>query len=185
MINLENEQSTTRVVRFNKSGEPEVKPLASASLKSSASNQPPASAAPSITAKNTNHSYSFDDASNNLKTLLKTKKCSNCYLVGVDLRSANLEDADLAGANLRGARASCIHLNGANLSGVDLRGFSTSCRNLDLQGANLRGANLKDANLSGANLRGADLTGVDLSDANIQGADLAGAIVPNETKLPK
>jgi uncharacterized protein YjbI with pentapeptide repeats len=183
-INLENEQSTTRVINLSKSGDPEVKSPASAPPTSS-SNQPGSSAASSIATQKTNNSYSFDDASKNLKTLIKTKKCSNCYLVGVDLNNENLEGADLAGANLRGARASCAHLNGANLSGADLRGFSSNCVGFDLQGANLRGANLKGAKLSYANLRGADLTGVDLSDVNIQGADLAGAIVSDEAKSPK
>lgn len=186
-INLENEQSTSRVIQLKQSGLPQIKSLASPSPTLSISNQPETTAAPSVAANKTNNSYSVDDANKNLETLLKTKKCPNCYLVGVDLGSAKLERADLAGANLRGARAGCASLNGANLSGADLRGFSYSysCNQLDLQGANLRGANLKGADLSRANLRGADLTDVDLSDVNLDKADRSGAIVPNDTKSPK
>ncbi|WP_341527905.1 pentapeptide repeat-containing protein [Nostoc sp. UHCC 0302] len=181
-INLENEQTTTRQIRFKASGVPEVKPIASSPATSSVAKQPERTSAPLVSTNTTNSSP--DDASKNLETLTKTKKCSKCYLVGVDLGSANLERGDLTGANLRGARG-CPRLNGANLSGADLRGFSTSCGGFDLQGANLRGANLKGANLKSANLRGADLTGTNLSDANIDYADLAGAILPDDAKSPK
>ncbi|WP_017317726.1 pentapeptide repeat-containing protein [Mastigocladopsis repens] len=184
-INLENEQSTTRVINLSKSGEPDVKSGASAAPTSSISNQPQTTAAPSVAANKTNNSYSVDDANKNLETLNRTKKCSNCYLVGVTLGYKNLERADLEGANLRGARAGCnLNLKGANLRGADLRGFSVGC-GLYLQGADLRGANLKGAYLGTAKLRGADLTGVDLSNVNLAGADLAGAIMPNETQSPQ
>ncbi|MBD2437882.1 pentapeptide repeat-containing protein [Nostoc sp. FACHB-110] len=180
-INLANDQTRTRSIRFQESGVPEVKAIAPASSTPSVSTQPQITSSPSVFANTTNGSP--DDADKNLKTLFKTKKCSKCYLVGVDLGSENLERADLSGANLRGARG-CVRLNGANLSGADLRGFSRSCAFFDLQGANLRGANLKGANLRTANLRGADLTGADLSDTNLEGADLAGAILPDDAKSP-
>lgn len=192
-INLENEQSTTRVIQFSQSGEPEVKMPSSLTPTSSpsVSNPPQTAAAPSPSTNNSpvpkksNNSYTVDDANKNVETLLKTKKCPNCYLVGVDLGAANLERADLVGANLRGARAGCARLNGANLSGADLRGFSENCAgDLDLQGANLTGANLQGANLSRANLRGADFTDADLTDVNLENADQAGAIMPKYTKSP-
>jgi uncharacterized protein YjbI with pentapeptide repeats len=191
-INLENEQSTARVIQLSQSGEPEVKTPSSLTPTStpSVSSSPQAAAAPSPSTNNspapkqTNNSYTVDDVNKNLETLLKTKKCPNCYLVGVDLGSARLERADLAGANLRGSRGTPM-LNGANLSGADLRGFKATYGGMDLQGANLTGANLQGADLRYANLRGADLTGVDLSDVNLENADLAGAIMPKGTKSPQ
>lgn len=195
-INLENEQSTTRVIQFSQSGEPEVKtpssltPTSSPTPSPSVSTPPQTAAAPSPSTNNSpvpkkpNNSYTVDDVNKNLETLLKTKKCPNCYLVGVDLGSAKLERADLAGANLRGSRGTPT-LNGANLSGADLRGFKATYGGMDLQGANLTGANLQGADLGSANLRGADLTGVDLSDVNIEKADLAGAIRSNGSKSPQ
>jgi hypothetical protein len=183
-INLQNDQSTTRTIYLNKSGQPEVKSIASVSPMPSASIPVQSTSAPLITENGTNNPPSGDDVDKNLETLLKTKKCPKCYLVGVDLEYAKLERADLAGANLRGARG-CPRFNGANLSGADLRGFSASCSRLDLQGVNLYGANLKGAQLSYANLRGADLTDVDLSDVNLDKADLSGAILPTGFEPPK
>ncbi|MBD2253051.1 pentapeptide repeat-containing protein [Nostoc parmelioides] len=180
-INLENEQSKTRIIKFQESGVPEVKALASVPATTSVSNLPQTTSAPPVSANTTNGSP--DDASKNLETLVKTKKCPKCYLVGVDLGRADLERADLTGANLRGARG-CPRLNGANLSSADLRGFSHICGSFDLQGASLRSANLKGAYLKYANLRGADLTGTNLSDVNLEGADLAGAILPDDAKSP-
>ena len=55
------------------------------------------------------------------------------FMMGIDLRSANLAGAHMAGAYLAGA-----HLQCANLSGADLRGAT-------LTGADLRGANLSGA----------------------------------------
>lgn len=181
-INLENEQSKTRIIKFQESGVPEVKAPASAPATTSVSKLPQTTSASLVSANTTNGSP--DDASKNLETLVKIKKCPKCYLVGVDLGSADLERAELAGANLRGSRG-CPRLNGANLSSADLRGFSIcGGYTLDLQGANLRNVNLTGANLRYANLRGADLTGTNLSDANLDKADLAGAILPDDAKSP-
>ncbi|MBD2501171.1 pentapeptide repeat-containing protein [Anabaena azotica] len=182
-INLENEQTRTRIIKFQQSGKPDVQPISSTPSSAatlSVSKPPQATSTPLVSANNINGSP--EEANKNLETLVKTKKCSNCYLVGVDLGFANLERADLTGANLRGARG-CPRLNGANLSGADLRGFSICGANqLDLQGANLRNVNLKGANLYAANLRGADLSGTNLSDVNLDKADLAGAILPDDAK---
>jgi hypothetical protein len=85
------------------------------------------------------------------------------YLVGANLRDANLTRADLEDANLTGAYLEGAYLLGANLTGADL------------EGAYLRDANLRDAYLVGANLRDANLIGADLEDANLRDANLIGA----------
>jgi Pentapeptide repeats (8 copies) len=181
-IDLQNDQSKTRTVRFAPSGTPAVTALSSGT---------PPSPVPSQALPESNSSpinlptgaSSTGDAVKNLETLVRTKKCSNCNLVGADLGSAHLENADLRGANLRGARG-CPRWNAADLSGADLRGFS-ACTQIDIQGANLRGANLEGASLVYANLRGADLSDVDLSNVNLDKADFSGAILPKGFEPPK
>jgi hypothetical protein len=182
-IDLQNDQSRTRTIRFAPSGTPAVTALSSGTPPSPVPSQalPESNSSP---IKLPTGASSTGDAVKNLETLIRTKKCSNCNLVGADLGQAKLENADLRGANLRGARSSCARLNGADLSGADLRGFSASCA-LDVQGANLRGANLEGASLANANLRGADLSDVDLSNVKLDGADLSGAILPKGFEPPK
>jgi uncharacterized protein YjbI with pentapeptide repeats len=104
-------------------------------------------------------------------------------LSGANLNRSNLRDADLSGANLRGAALSFANLSGANLSYANLSRADLSYANLSR--TSLHGANLRDADLSSANLRGAsgdaDLRGVNLSgyanltEADLDGADLSGA----------
>jgi len=184
-IDPQNDQSKTRIIRFAASGTPAITALSPGALPSSIPSQDPSTSKSSPVNQPAGISGT-GDAKKNLETLIRTKKCSKCNLVGVDLVTASLENADLRGANLRGARSSCASLNGADLSGADLRGFSYSCYpRLDLQGANLRGANLEGANLASANLRGADLSDVDLSKVKLDGADLSGAILPKGVELPK
>jgi hypothetical protein len=77
------------------------------------------------------------------------------YLMGTDLR-----EADLRGADLRKARLIRVDLRGADLSGADLR-------RANLALADLRGASLCDADLRGARLRKADLRGALLRGANL------------------
>lgn len=175
-IDLQNDQSKTRTVRFTQSGKPEVTPLSPGNLPLSTPNQSATVAAPTPD----NHSIGSSnsaDLKKNVETLTRTKKCPNCYLVGIEI-GINLSDADLQGANLRGARvfSSGVYMSRANLSGADLRGFSG--QGIKLEGANLQGANLDDADLSYASLRGADLSNVDLSHVNLSHADLSGAILP-------
>lgn len=98
---------------------------------------------------------STGDTSQQVKQLLKTRKCIRC-----DLRGANLEDADLEQVNLEGA-----NLQGAKLAKADLR-------RAYLVGANLSGASLNQANLAAAKLILTDLSEADLQDASLQGASL-------------
>ena len=132
-----------------------------------------------------------------LKRLLKTNKCTNCYLgdadlKGADLRGADLsvsylvkavlDDADLRGANLENAQFAWFDGNyGAGANGwigpptscyVDL---SASLKRVDLSGANLENANLEGVELQGANLQATNLSGTNLTHANLQGANLQGA----------
>ncbi len=58
----------------------------------------------------------------NVKTLLATNKCQNCYLRGALLLMTNLNGANLTGANLELTKLQQANLRGANLTGADLRG---------------------------------------------------------------
>lgn len=103
-----------------------------------------------------------------IRQILNTRQCHNCYLrqmnlskldlsgmdlLGSDLSGANLSEANLTFTNLRDGKLITSVLRGANLSSADLR-------RVDLSHADLRGANLSGANLSGANLSHAQLHGV-------------------------
>ncbi len=94
-----------------------------------------------------------------LAALLKTKKCFDCALPGVDLRGKNLRNADLERSNLAGADLREANLRSANLKNVSLRG-----------------ADLRKADFGGADLYKADFTGADLSDASLQNALIDEAI---------
>jgi hypothetical protein len=121
------------------------------------------------------------------------------WLVGQDLRDANLSianlrDAFLSNANLSGAYLGIANLRNANLSDANLSGTYLGIailRDANLTGANLTGANLTGANLSGANLSDAYLSGANLSDANLSGAEnltqtqLDEACGNPNTKLPE
>lgn len=85
------------------------------------------------------------------------------WLVGSDLRKADLRLANLDNANLWGAR-----LDGANLFGTRLDGAN-------LRGARLDGADLRRAGLNGADLYRAQLDGADLTFARLHGANLSRA----------
>jgi uncharacterized protein YjbI with pentapeptide repeats len=133
-------------------------------------------------------------------------RLEGAHMVGVDLRSAKLEEARLegaelaysllTGANFSSARLEKADLTGgvqaqgadfliANLQGADLTGANLQAADLSsarLQGAilnhaHLEAANLKDADLEAASLNQAHLAGADMSGANIAGADLRGAVV--------
>lgn len=108
-----------------------------------------------------------------LRQILDTRQCHNCYLrqinlskldlsgtdlLGSDLSGANLTEANLTYTNLRDAKLTTSVLRGANLSHADLR-------RVDLSHADLRGANLSGANLSGANLSHTHLDGVNWCNA--------------------
>lgn len=103
--------------------------------------------------------------SDEVKQLLATRACADCFLAGASLSAARLEGANLQGANLFEANLYFADLTKANLT------------NAKLGGANLRKAQLKDATLTGADFTGADLTWA--ADAN-----LAGAITTSTTTCP-
>jgi uncharacterized protein YjbI with pentapeptide repeats len=94
--------------------------------------------------------------SDEVKRLLATRSCADCFLANSPLTAADLEGAVLTGANLFEATLYFANLEKANLT------------NATLVGANLRKARLKDATLTGADLTGADLTWA--TDANFSGA---------------
>jgi hypothetical protein len=75
---------------------------------------------------------------------------SGQWLVGEDLRKANLGRANLRDATLNG-----VNLSGADLDHADLR--HANLAGADLAGAKMFGANLSDGALFQANLSGADL----------------------------
>jgi uncharacterized protein YjbI with pentapeptide repeats len=109
---------------------------------------------------------------------------SGQWLLGEDLRKANLSLATLSNANLSRANLSRANLIGADLSHAHLSGATLSNANLslaDLSDANLGNAGLSGANLSGATLSGANLSGANLSDANLGNAGLSGANLSGAT----
>lgn len=119
-----------------------------------------------------------DDVKNNIKTLMKTKKCRYCLLKGANLYRFNLTGVDLEGANLDGARLTRAELNNTNLKNAILSNaklFRASMFKANLEGADLSKANLKWCSLYKANLKGANLKGASLYRANAYGADFTGA----------
>jgi hypothetical protein len=106
------------------------------------------------------------------------------FLVGVDLRDANLNGSHFQGSTerpttLSGALLGCARLVKADLSATPERrvwfsrwgsGFSTERVVTDYVGANLEGAHLEGALLEGANLEGANLRGAHLEGAHLDGA---------------
>ncbi len=90
-----------------------------------------------------------------LSLLLRTNKCIECRLEGIDLVLSDLKGADLSNSNLRGA----------NLSGSDLT-------NANLMNSDLSFANLSNTNLTGAILSGAKLNSASLENANMYNAKL-------------
>jgi hypothetical protein len=108
----------------------------------------------------------------NIKTLLDTKNCPECYLQGADLRGANLEDADLLDANLSKA-----NLSGANLQKALLSNANLSEANLEK--AQLQDSLIKDANLHKANIKDANMG--ELSPAEIKEL-LAEPVAPPKSK---
>ncbi len=109
------------------------------------------------------------------------------WLVGADLRDADLRFASLVGtnlssANLQGAKLGRAQLKGADLTGAQLPGQDLmglqgvkNLRSANLQGADLFFAKLQGADLGLAQLQGATLTSAQLEGANLTGAQLQGA----------
>ena len=86
------------------------------------------------------------------------------------------EKADLSEAELRGAYLMGANLRRANLIGADLS--EAYLGGADLRRADLSEADLSGANLSGAKLNRVDLRGTDLKEADLSGADLDFSCLP-------
>lgn len=95
------------------------------------------------------------------------------YLMGTQLRHANLQDAHMPEARLNTA-----DLHGARLTRACMRGATLV--ETQLQGADLSNADFQDADLNGAQLQGANLTGVQ----GLTAAQLATATLDDTTQLP-
>jgi uncharacterized protein YjbI with pentapeptide repeats len=115
----------------------------------------------------------------------------------IALGGADLQNTWMIGADLRGADLSLAHLEGAELASAELRGADMTVASLDkadLYNADLRDANLFAVNLEGAYLRDADLRGANLNLVKLKGAygwtedqlneaeNLKGATMPNGQK---
>jgi uncharacterized protein YjbI with pentapeptide repeats len=119
-----------------------------------------------------------------------TEYIKPAYLMGADLRKAdlrqtrlnwaNLSNADLSKANLMGAILNSANLTEANLNHAYLCHADLTATNLNraklchtnLMGVTLNVADLSDAILHHANLNRADLTNSNLSNADLSNADL-------------
>jgi len=129
---------------------------------------------------------------------LKAANLSSAFLVGVNLKdaqmaeivldgaileSANLVRADLEGAILERALMDSANLFRANLDGANLfqarmvnsNLFSAQMRMINLSGASMERAKLTRAQLQGANLSFANLEHTDFSWTNLSGATLSGS----------
>ena len=116
-----------------------------------------------------------------LVALKTTGHCPGCdlheaYLVGAELREADLRGVNLAEANLYHAV-----LFGADLTGADLRGVNLY--DSFLTKANLSGADLREADLRYSSFLGIDLTGANLTGAVILESDLAELNLTGRTDL--
>jgi len=72
------------------------------------------------------HSLNEFNVKKNTYRLLRTKKCSGCYLVNAKLSRVDLRNADLRNANLIGATFIKSTLLGANLQGAKTAGANFS-----------------------------------------------------------
>ena len=98
---------------------------------------------------------------------------SGAKLPGANLRSARLAGADLSYTDLQGAEMGGVYMKGADLTGANLRGANISAA--DMEGTKLAYANLRDTLIAESYLFGADLRGANLRDAEMWGSDLSEA----------
>lgn len=103
------------------------------------------------------------------------------WLIGVDLRGANLERANLSGADLIGADLSDMNLIGVDLSGAGLIGVDLSETQLML--ANLRDASLITVCLIGVELFDADFRGTELNCITLDAVDFSFAKIDTTTNF--
>lgn len=95
-------------------------------------------------------------------------------------RSVNLKDLYLVGADLRGADLRCARLHDSNLQGADLNRSNLSEATLhktDFRRAEMVRANLKNADLFEADFRDSTLTSADFRGASLVGAKFGGAVL--------
>lgn len=106
----------------------------------------------------------------NVRRLIITNRCKDCYLIEADLSKTHLIGADLRDADLIRADLSWSNLEGADLTGANLTGAN-------LTGAFLTNASLVNANLDHVNFTQAQLYYVDVTGASMENLNLANAIV--------
>jgi uncharacterized protein YjbI with pentapeptide repeats len=105
---------------------------------------------------------------------------SNCYLNGLDLRGALLNDGDCSYTDFNNANLSQADLKRANLIYTSFDYANLSEANLSqtmLIETSLNGADLSRANLSGADLTGSELCGTIFIDTNVNRADFSDCIM--------
>ncbi len=112
------------------------------------------------------------DQSVNLKDL---------YLVGADLRGADLRNVRMQRSNLQDADLESADLRDATLHRTDFRRSTMS--SAKLKGAELYGADFRDSWLSKADFRGASLQGVQFDGATLDWADFRGSYHLSSEKL--
>lgn len=93
----------------------------------------------------------------NLEQLIKTRKCRNCVLSGLNMNRLDLSGVDLQGADLSQSQLNLTNLSAANLKNTRLKGAAFG--GADLEGADLRGADFQDTSFSWAYLHGARMDG--------------------------
>jgi uncharacterized protein YjbI with pentapeptide repeats len=104
------------------------------------------------------------------------------YLTKADMKRANLSQANLHSAILYRADLSEARLDGANFFGAGMT--SINLTNSFLPGANFNFSNLAKAKLLRADLRGANLSNTFLTDTDFENADMSGVFF-NESDLTK
>jgi uncharacterized protein YjbI with pentapeptide repeats len=107
------------------------------------------------------------------EAVLNYAHLEGAWLIGTDMKKA-----DLRNANLKKAQLLSAHLEGASLIGTDMQKADLQNANLEgarLINANLEGATLKNTHLKGANLTQAKLERTSLREANLEGAILVSA----------
>jgi|GEM_PF-4986859 len=112
-----------------------------------------------------------------IRRLLDTRQCHNCYLRQMNLSKLDLSGTDLLGSDLSGANLSETNLTFANLRDGKLT--TSVLRGANLSSADLRRVDLSHADLSGANLSGANLSGANLSNTQLNGVNWCNTILPS------
>jgi Pentapeptide repeats (8 copies) len=110
------------------------------------------------------------------------------FLVGVDLRRADLSNSNWGITTFTEAHLGCANLTGAKLKGaifIDADLHSAELTNVDLRGAVLTRADLRGADLTKADLKGAVLDGVDLTGATLDSAKIDSGALSRAREQPQ